>query len=178
MNRSGSLYVLLSVTTAGMFLVLLPHAVGSFLPGEHSTTVNRDFPQEPDELWPLLADPEAAARRSGRIGRIEILGKNAAGLPVWREFYGDNSFATFEQTQSLRPRLLVQRIAETSAPMAGSWSFELKSKGGRTELAITERAVIRNPLFRFLFHFFMDKEESLRLYLDDLARFLEKQDDD
>jgi len=64
----------------------------------------------------------------------------------------------------------VTRIADDSLPFGGSWTYELFPSGEGTEVRITERGEVRNPIFRALSTFVFGHTVTLDRYLADLQR--------
>lgn len=165
-----------------LFLVMLvlaaivigiPWLWGTTLPVEHTASVSRELPAEPNLVWAQIADPAKSAGWPGRgVTRVEIETTDAQGPLSWREFYTDGSDLGFRRTDLQPPRRLVSEIADTGIPFGGTWTFELEPVAGGTRLTITEDGRIYNAYFRFVARYLMGHDTTARIYLDALEAHL------
>ena len=63
------------------------------------------------------------------------------------------------------PRRMQVRIADTSLPFGGTWTYDLAQREGGTELTITERGEVYNPVFRFMSRFVFSQHATIDAYL-------------
>jgi hypothetical protein len=148
--------------------------VGLFLPSEFTATRSVTLPAPPGETFALIADiPGQAAWRKG-IERIEPAGGSSGAGDgagdgageTWREVYQGGRSMTLETTESDPPRRLVRTIVAAEGPFRGTWEFTVTgAPGGGSELTVTERGEIGNPLVRFASRYMFGREAYLDLYL-------------
>jgi uncharacterized protein YndB with AHSA1/START domain len=141
--------------------------VGLFLPSVFTATRSVTLPSPPEETFALIADvPGQAAWRKG-IERIEPAGGAGDGAgATWREVYQGGRSMTLETTASDPPRRLVRTIVAAEGPFRGAWEFTVSgAPGGGSELTVTERGEIGNPLVRFASRYMFGREAYLDLYL-------------
>jgi uncharacterized protein YndB with AHSA1/START domain len=140
--------------------------VGLFLPSEFTATRSVTLPAPPEETFALIADvPGQAAWRKG-IERIEPAGGSGGAGEAWREVYQGGRSMTLETTESDPPRRLVRTIVAAEGPFRGAWEFTVSgAPGGGSELTVTERGEIGNPLVRFASRYMFGREAYLDLYL-------------
>jgi hypothetical protein len=69
-------------------------------------------------------------------------------------------------------RRFVTRIADSSLPYGGSWTFDLRPVEGGTELTITEDGEVYNPIFRFMSLFFFSATATIERYQADVLKRL------
>jgi uncharacterized protein YndB with AHSA1/START domain len=149
-------------------LVLLVALAGFSLPQDHVATRSATFNKPVAEVWNAITDVEAFPRWRSGISRVEVLAREPRR---WRE-HGSDEPITFQIVESHPPVRLVSEIADTGLPFGGRWIYELKSTGTGTELTITERGEVYNPVFRFVSRFVMGHTATIEAYLGDLAKAL------
>ncbi|HYV67350.1 MAG TPA: SRPBCC family protein, partial [Myxococcales bacterium] len=138
------------------------------LPVRHEVSRSARVRGTPGEVYRLLRNvAQGPSWRSGLI-RVEVLG-NAAGRERFREI-GKDGTILYEIEEDDPPRRLVTRIADESLPFGGSWTYELSPCPDGTELRITERGEVRNPIFRALSRFVFGHTANLDRYLADVER--------
>ena len=142
--------------------------IGFSLPQEHVATRSATFNKPVAEVWNAITDVEAFPRWRSGVSRVEVLAREPRR---WRE-HGSDEAITFQIVESQPPVRLVSEIADTGLPFGGRWIYELKSTGAGTELTITERGEVYNPVFRFVSRFVMGHTASIDAYLGDLAKAL------
>jgi len=75
------------------------------------------------------------------------------------------------RTESIPPKRLVSRIADTNLPFGGSWTYEITDDiADRTVLTITEDGDVYNPIFRFASRFVMGQTATIDRYLADVEK--------
>jgi hypothetical protein len=68
------------------------------------------------------------------------------------------------------PRQLVTRIADAKLPFGGTWTWDLSPENGGTRVVVTERGVIRSPIFRLMSRFIFGYTGTMDAYLNALAK--------
>jgi hypothetical protein len=143
-------------------IVLLAAVVGWMLPADHTATRRARYARPPAEVFEVVADFSSAS--SWRTGvRVEVL--------------DDETFVEHTEEGPVRMRVasrepptrLIVAIDDPELPFSGTWTYELAPVDGGTELVITERGSISNPLIRAMAAAFFDPGETARRYLVDLG---------
>jgi len=75
-----------------------------------------------------------------------------------------------ETVEMTPPRKLVNRIADSSLPFGGTWTFEIQPVADGATLRITENGFVTNPVFRFVSRFVLGYTSEIEKYLRSLAK--------
>lgn len=146
---------------------------GSFVAREHEAIVAAEFPERPEQIWPLVADISRWPDWNKLVRRVEPLPPDA-GRPAWLvvDRSGAMPTAVVESTPPAEgaPGTLVTRIAGPRLPFHGTWIWEVAPTDRGSRVTIAERAEVTNPVFRFLSRFFLGYTSTAELYLIHLAR--------
>ena len=124
-------------------------AIGYALPQAHVASVQGVVPKPPAEVFEQLSDVSRYPEWRTDLQRVEII--SSAPLKWQEEMGGD--VITYEVVERDPPRRFVVRIADPDLPFGGSWTYELRPEGSGTQLTITERGEVFNPIFRFMSRF-------------------------
>jgi hypothetical protein len=103
------------------------------------------------------------------VSRIEAQ-DSVAGRERWKEFDQRGSAILYELVESTPPLRRVTLIADDSLPFGGTWTFDIAPAPGGSTLRITERGVVKNPIFRFVSQFVIGHYRTMDTYLADLAK--------
>lgn len=160
--------LLAAVTIVVVALVAAVLGMGYSLPVKHVASLQMKCRLAPQQVWEVIVDfPSYASWRKGVVGVQRLADVN--GHPVWHEVEKDGGGLQYE-TVSLEPgRRLVRRIAGEGLPFGGTWTFILEPHDGGTRLTITEDGEIYNPIYRFVSRFILGYQNSMQMYLSDLA---------
>jgi hypothetical protein len=123
-------------------LIAIVAAVGATLPVSHVATRRARFKQSPAAIWAAI-DREKTFREDG---------------------------VNYEVTRSEAPRLLETRIADQNLPYGGSWTYEIAPAADGTDLRITERGDVYNPIFRFVSRFILGQTATIEKSLTGLGK--------
>lgn len=137
---------------------------GLTLPAQHVATGSARLAEPPERVWARITAVEEFAS-----WRPDL--QSAARTPdgwVETDTWGDR--LPLRVTERVPPRRLVTEIADPSLPFGGTWTYELRAVGSGTELTITERGVVRNPVFRFVSRFVLGHDTGIRRYLAAISR--------
>jgi hypothetical protein len=149
-------------------LVALIALVGWLLPVEHVASRSVVVRGAPDEVWSTITDVEGFPSWRGDVTSAQPL-PDENGHRRWEE-RGTNGTIVYEAVEFEPPRRLVSRIASTGLAFGGSWTYELTPADGGTEVSITERGEVYNPIFRFLSRFVFGHTATMDSFLKDLER--------
>jgi uncharacterized protein YndB with AHSA1/START domain len=141
--------------------------VGLVLPRDHTASTTALIQAAPDSVWHAITDVRDYPRWRAGVRSVDLL--SAEGPLRWRE-HGSDDAITYERTEAERPRRLVTRIADASLPFGGTWTYDLAPEAAGTNLTITERGYVTNPLFRFMARFVFGHHRTQEDYLRSLGR--------
>lgn len=145
--------------------------VGTLLPRHHSATRSAAFRTRPDQLFALIAGPQAWRPE---VKKYQVI-PNPGGPEMWSETDSHGQSITYEVVESKPPVLLKTRIATKGLPYSGGWTFALQDNGGFTTLRIIEDGDVYNPIFRFVSRFIVGHTRSIDTYLTNLGKAVGEQ---
>jgi hypothetical protein len=137
--------------------------IGALLPKGHIASRRVRLAAAPDRVFAVISDVGATATWRKDISRVEMLPAED-GKTMFREQNGNDAI-TYRVEALDPPRRMQVRIADTSLPFGGTWTYELSPHGGGTELTITERGEVYNPVFRFMSRFVFSHHATIDRYL-------------
>jgi uncharacterized protein YndB with AHSA1/START domain len=153
-------------------LVLLAIAlvvlVGYLLPAEHVATRSMRLKQKPTEVFAAVTDFAATPGWRSGIKSVELLTDRDGGRQ-YRETTA-HGVITYRVVEWAAPSHLVTVIADDRLPFGGSWTWEMAAEADGTQIRITERGTVKNPIFRFLARFVFGYTGTMETYLRDLGR--------
>jgi len=126
--------------------------MGLLTPKSHVVARRAVYRASREEVWRAIAEVEGYPGWRKDVKRVERL-TDREGRAVWREAGGQGEIV-FERVEAVAGERMVVRIADPGLPFGGTWTYELAAVEGGTELRITERGEIYNPVFRFMSRFF------------------------
>jgi uncharacterized protein YndB with AHSA1/START domain len=158
--------VILGVLVGAISLVTL---IGVFLPEEHVATRTMALPQSPQNVWEAITDFPGMTKWNSEVKSVERL-PDLNGREVWQEEYSRSMKIPLETIESTPPRKLVRRIADDDLPFGGTWEYVIvPTTEGGSQLTITERGRVKNPLFRFMSRYVFGHATTIENYLKALA---------
>ncbi len=141
---------------------------GAMLPMNHVASRRARFAKSPGEIWATVTGFAAFPSWRTDVTSVEVTSPTS-----WREKSKHEEIA-FEAIELDAPRRMVSRIGP-GLPFGGTWTYELTPDGTGTQLVITERGEVYNPLFRFMSRYVFGHTATLETYLKQLgARFGEQ----
>ncbi|HWB73658.1 MAG TPA: SRPBCC family protein [Nannocystaceae bacterium] len=146
--------------------VALAAGIGAMLDPDHSASRRAIIPRPPAEAWARITDFANVPSWRSDLSRIDL----EPGTPTTFVEHTDQGKVRMQVEERVDAQRMVVRIADPSLPFSGSWTFELAARDGGTELVITERGSIRNPIFRLLSKLFFDPGATASRYLVDLGQ--------
>jgi uncharacterized protein YndB with AHSA1/START domain len=144
-------------------IVGLAALVGLLLPVDHTATRRARFARAPGEVWDAIVDFERASSWRTGVERIEPIDAD-----TFVEHTDDGPMRMRVVTREPPTRMVVA-IDDPELPFSGTWTYELAPHDGGTELVITERGSVPNPIVRLMATMFFDPAETARRYLVDLG---------
>jgi hypothetical protein len=151
-------------------LVVLVVLIGYALPAEHTASRSARVRKSPRETFDVIRDVASGPAWRRDLARVEVLA--APGGKVRFREEGRHGAILFEIEADDAPRRLVTRIADEALPFGGTWTYELEPDGSGTRVTITERGVVKNPVFRFMSRFVFGHAATIEAYLEDLGKRL------
>jgi uncharacterized protein YndB with AHSA1/START domain len=189
MMRPAMRWILWSIT---LFMLLMGAVViaGGLVAREHQITRTVALAAPPAAVFAAIADLEAMPAwrpEVSRVERVPVPDDQDGLLPTYRAL-GVRGAVTWTVVEARPPARLTLRIEGAGPGFEGTWVFDVASAsnvasvsdGGSasdvasagTQLTITERGEIENPLFRFLSRFVVGYGNGLDAYLAALSRHL------
>jgi uncharacterized protein YndB with AHSA1/START domain len=151
-------------------LVLIIAGIGYLLPVQHTATRERSYNAPVNALFAAVSNTADYPRWRRGVTRVESL-TPLEGRPRFREV-GSEGQMTFVMDEIVPDRRIVSRIADTTLPFGGRWTYEFISTGEGSRLRITEDGEVYNPIFRFMARFVFGHERTMENCHDDLERYL------
>src|SRR5580704_19034637 len=153
-------------------LIALVFIIGALLPRGHVATRSARYRQSPERIWRAITNFEDFPKWRPGIQSVEKL-PDVNGHLVWMEQSGAGRSAQkmpYEVVESIPPNggkagQLVTKIADPKLPFGGTWTYDVSVADGGTELRITERGEVYNPVFRFVSRLFMSQTKTMNDYL-------------
>lgn len=118
-------------------------------------------------VWARIRDVARHHEWRGDVKRTE-LESDVGGRSGFREF-GAHGPILYAIDVDEPPSKFVTRITDESLPYGGSWTIELEPRGSETDVTITERGFVSNPIFRFLSKTVFSPTATMQTYLNALA---------
>ncbi len=146
--------------------VALAAGIGALLAPDHQASRRAVIPRPPAEVWARITDFAAATSWRSDLSGLDV----EPGTPVTFVEHTDQGKVRMQVVELEPARRMVVRIADPALPFSGSWTFELVARDDGTELTITERGAIANPIFRLLSKLFFDPGATAQRYLVDLGK--------
>jgi uncharacterized protein YndB with AHSA1/START domain len=159
-------WVMIGLGVLGALIALIT-LVGFMLPREHIATRSRTIERSVSDVWSLLSTLDGYTGWHPGVTAVERLPERN-GHAVWRETAKDGVL-TYELVEMRAPQRMVTRIVD-EPHFGGTWTYELKPVAKGTEVTITERGEIYNPVFRTLSRFVFGYTDSMDKYLDALQQ--------
>lgn len=173
-----------------VLLVAVVALIGMRLPQNHVAARTVRVRQTPEQVFAIISDVEKVPTWRADVTRVEIL-PSENGHMMFRE-HGSGA-VTYRVEASEPPRRRVVRIADTNLPYGGTWTYDVTPvasaapSGGAgagsgasagadavplTQITITERGEVYNPIFRLMSRFVFSHHATIDAYLTALGKKL------
>jgi hypothetical protein len=150
-------------------VIAIVYLIGYFMPVKHVASAERIFSKStPGHIWRSITTfNEYPLWRSG-LKNVEVVDdKN------WKETSGGDTIHFYGE--SIEPeKHFVTRIMNKDLPYGGSWTYEIREGQNGTTLTITEYGEVYNPIFRFMSKYIFGHDGTIKKYLNDLEKHLNK----
>jgi uncharacterized protein YndB with AHSA1/START domain len=154
-----SVVIVLALCTA-MFM-------GSRLPVEHTASVTETIPASQQKVWGLITDPAAMPTWRTGLKAVTMLAPEN-GAQCWAEVQSGMTMPLCADVRE-EPSRQVVRIADPKLPFGGSWTYVLEPSGeNATKVTITEHGTTGPAMWRFVGHYVIGEDGSIKQYLNDL----------
>ncbi len=147
--------------------------IGMMLPQNHVAARMVRVRQTPEQVFAIISDVEKVVGVAGGCdaGRDTSVRQRPHDVSRTRQRRGHLS------RRSVRPpRRRVVRIADTNLPYGGTWTYDVapvaSSAAPITQITITERGEVYNPIFRFMSRFVFSHYATIDAYLTALGKKL------
>jgi uncharacterized protein YndB with AHSA1/START domain len=159
-----SVLIVLAICTA---LVM-----GSRLPMEHTASVTETIPASQQKVWGLITDPAAMPKWRTGLKAVTML-PSENGATCWAEVQSGMTMPLCADVRE-EPTRQVVRIADPKLPFGGTWTYELAPAGeNATKVTITEHGTTGPSMWRFVGHYVLGEDGSIKQYLNDLKHAVE-----
>jgi Polyketide cyclase / dehydrase and lipid transport len=156
-----SVVIVLAIGTAAV--------MGSRLPVEHTASVSEIVSASQQKVWGLTTDPAAMPKWRTELKGVTLLAPEG-NAPCWAEIQSSMTMALCADVRE-EPTRQVVRIADPKLPFGGTWTYELEPAGAdSTKVTITEHGTTGPAMWRFVRHYVMGEDGSIKQYLSDLKR--------
>ena len=143
--------------------------MGSRLPVEHTVSRTDTIPASQQKVWTLITDVAALPRWRTGLKSVTLLPPRN-GAPCWAEVQSGMTIAMCEDARE-SPKREIVRIADPKLPFGGTWTYALEPAGDNaTKVTITEDGTVRPVMWRFVAHYWMGEDRTIKQYLSDLKK--------
>jgi hypothetical protein len=158
-----ALYIVLGLIA----LIGLMALIGSFLAPDHVASRTKRFSMSREIVWAVIHDFARHHEWRGGVKQVELVAE-VGGKSGFRE-HGGHGVVLYAIDLDEPPAKLVTRIADDTLPYGGSWTIELTPAEVSCDVTITERGLVKNPIFRFLSRTVFSPTATIESYLDALG---------
>ncbi|TGN19211.1 LIC10604 family protein [Leptospira idonii] len=162
--------ILLSVFLAFSLLIGVVYAVGSGLPQAHTVSLSTELPLTPDKLYPKLRNFREFPSWQKNLESVEPVSEIS-----WKEKDTSGDTITYAIVKEEPNRMFETKIMDEDLPFGGSWTFEISETKDGSRLTITENGYVYSPIFRFVAHYVMGNDSSIKTYLEYLNSALNRE---
>jgi len=149
-------------------LVLAIVVVGWMLPVSHRASRSVSLRARPRDVFTLIERVDDYPKWQGGVKRVEVLPTNGS-VPLRFRVYSSDGPILFELEEREPDKRIVTRIADTTLPFGGKWTYEITPNDSGASLRITEDGEVYNPVFRFVSRFIMGHTSTIDRYLRDVS---------
>lgn len=159
-----------------VFLLLVMIAVGESLPIRHSATCMTEIAAPVDLVWKTVANPLDYSWRSDIVSvePVEPISAVHTGGEQWIEVDHNGQSIKYQRASAQPKRHIVNRIADTSLPFGGTWTYDFSPAAHGTNVSIREDGEIYNPIFRLMARYFIGYTTTMKTHLLDLGKHFGK----
>jgi len=123
--------------------------IGNYIPERYKTDKSKSFNYSSQIIWETLTDIKSYPKWKPNVKKVELLGRNEAGLLEWKEYYTNKKPITYQITNQLSKKLLEISISDETSPLQGTWVYRLTEHRKKGILQVKQYAIIKKPYYRF-----------------------------
>ena len=161
--------ILLMILGAIVALVLVVVVVGWMLPVGHRASRVVEVSGAPHDVFALVDQVAEYPRWRRGVTQVEVLPTNGVAQPLRFREHGSNGTILYEVAEREADRRIVTRIADSTLPFGGRWTYEISPTKNGASLRITEDGEVYNPVFRFMSRFVFGHTSTIDQYLRDVS---------
>jgi uncharacterized protein YndB with AHSA1/START domain len=162
------MYWILFVMALMASIVIAMIVGGLATPRAHTVSKSVVLAAPLNDVWLTIRTVSAYATWRSDLEDVELI-DTAQSHVRWREMSTRRSMALGIVAEEA-PHRLVVRILDEDLPFSGEWEWALRADGASTQVTVTERGEIGNPIFRLIGTYFIGHSKSIERVLGDLAR--------
>jgi hypothetical protein len=141
---------LVRILGAVVVLAALAIAASFTLPAQSKHTRVIALKQTPEAIFTVLSDVGKFPSWNRSLEKIEML-PPIDGKEATKQTFKGGMTMTIVTTESLAPTHLVRTVrAGNGNAFSGSWTYQITPINEGTEVALTEKSYINNPMFRLM----------------------------
>lgn len=144
-----------------------PHYEGS---------ITQEFNATQSQIWDILNDTKRHSLRRHEVKKVDILGVNAAGYPMWREHTGLAGTITLQVTELEPKKSMTVEMTESGFGMTGLWKFNLETTETGTAVTIHENSDTKGFIMRGILSI-VGRDGNLKLQLKAIEKALKESND-
>jgi ribosome-associated toxin RatA of RatAB toxin-antitoxin module len=161
--------VTLIVLGALAAVVLTVVIVGWMLPVNHRASRRVSVHANSHDVFALVERVDTYPQWQTGVQRVEVMPSNGSNTPLKFRVDGSNGPILFELSEREPDERIVTRIADTTLPFGGKWTYEIAPSDGGASLRITEDGEVYNPVYRFASRFVFGYTRTIDQYLRDVS---------
>ncbi|BDA79675.1 polyketide cyclase [Leptospira kobayashii] len=149
-------------------LVFVIYLVGRSLPADHTVSLSRVFSSSSEIIYEKIKNFKDYPLWRPNLKLIQPVSATS-----WKETDSHKNIMTYSFIRDEKNRLIESKIMDEDKPFGGSWTFELKTVPGGTELTITENGKVFSPIFRFVSKYIFGHTSTIEAYFGYMEKELE-----
>jgi uncharacterized protein YndB with AHSA1/START domain len=162
------LYTLGILAALAVMFSLAAYLIGASLPADHAFSRSLIISKPPEAVWAVISDFAAQPSWRPQLRSMDRL-PDQDGLEAWRVTGSNGESMTMLVVESVPSRRLVNLYRNTQASGDTSWIFEIQPVAQDSQVTLTERVRVEQPLSRFFLRY-VSRSRSANQYLAALAK--------
>lgn len=135
-------------------LIVLVLVIGFLLPARTTTTRTVTLKESPEVVFAVLADVQKMPEWNRHMKKVEML-EPIDGKEATKQTFKGGMTMTIVTAESSPPNHLVRAMRDMNGgPFVGSWTYKISAGPEGTDVALTEDAEFKNPIFRLMVRIF------------------------
>ncbi|HEY2615305.1 MAG TPA: SRPBCC family protein [Chthoniobacterales bacterium] len=151
-----------------ILLVVTAYLIGSAIPAHQTHTRVITVRQTPENVFALLSDLPNFPKWNRNTVKLEML-PPIEGKEATRQTFKGNLVMTIVTSESTPPTRLVRSMGDNRGPFEGSWTYEISRTADGSQIVLTERSTMKNPLYRLMRKMF-GPTKYMDEHLQDIAK--------